>query len=218
MRYDFEQCAVQSRGTYCTAVRVTLSCVDSIHNVMNVSYFSFVLHRKGSVWETLREVDFRLSRRARIGITAVGLTRLFAAASHLDVVKLHRCVQVDDSVFRTISATCPRLRHLELGACDAITDEAVAGIAQLKNLVSLGLNETQLTDEGCAFLARGCSKQSLRELNVSKCRVTDTGLCEIIASCPGLVTLLFGGCHGVTSQTRNRLRPARHGYHAWTVY
>ena len=105
----------------------------------------------------------------------------------LRTLKLARCTNVDDQALDVISRRCVGLRALDLNGCTKVTDQGIKNLARLRTVQSLGLSATQLTDDGCMFVAEQAITRTLGELAISNCaKVSDVGATALISSCKHL--------------------------------
>ena len=103
-----------------------------------------------------------------------------ARLEHLTTLRLGGSVALTDAGVERL-ARLTKLRHLDLGGCP-VTDRALAAIAELPVLESLGLSWTRVTDAGVAPLAR-CRR--LERLDLSGTRTGD-GAVRAMAGLPRL--------------------------------
>jgi len=128
-------------------------------------------------------------------ITGQGLRKL-AAASGLRQLLL-RSTEVSD-VHLTALEQFPQLEALDLSAVASVTDAALAPIAALSNVRSLGLRRAKVTDAGLEQLAK---LTELEQLDLDGTKVGDAGVAEL-AGLMKLRRLILSGTQvtdGVTS-------------------
>jgi hypothetical protein len=99
------------------------------------------------------------------------------------------------------------LVHLDLSGCDGLTDAKVKQIAAFKQLTSLGLANTTVTNAGLAELP---SLERLETLNLHHCfNLTGRGLKEL-ARCPRLQNLYLCGCTRLSDADIRELGGLKH--------
>lgn len=110
---------------------------------------------------------------------------------------------VDDACLETVAARCPRLAHLDVRACDRITDAGVAAIGtrcQQLEFLNIGRHRDghKLTDASLVHVGRG---GRLRTLGVAGCGITDRGLWRVIQHLGHAIERLsLNGCHGLSDR------------------
>ena len=85
-----------------------------------------------------------------------------------------------------IAKSCKKLKELDLGHCHGITDEGICALKSLKNLQSLNMSHTNLTDEGVIglFFENFNFKVSLKELRLDHCpNITDDAVEVVLETC-----------------------------------
>ncbi|KAI9097560.1 hypothetical protein K1719_025331 [Acacia pycnantha] len=108
-----------------------------------------------------------------------GVCALAAGCSRLSEVLLWRRRNIGNDGVISICSSAKHLRHLSLGRCNLITDEALEAISAATRITVLNLEGCSLiTDRGLAYLASGSSSKSLKKLILAECdRITDSGVC-----------------------------------------
>lgn len=82
------------------------------------------------------------------------------------------------------------LIDLDLSKDKEVTDATLAHFPRLKDLKSINLSGSQITDHGLNYLPR-----TLASINLSKCRITDEGLQSLPLT---LISLNLSGCEEIT--------------------
>jgi hypothetical protein len=127
-------------------------------------------------------------------VTASGLARLGESCRELKKIGVD---DVSDAGLRKITASCPKLEHVDLRACPSITDDGAASLAKhCSGLYTLDLSYTQITDAGLAILVESC--RELKQIGLAKLAVSDAGLAKIAARCPKLENWDLSGCRNIT--------------------
>ncbi|KAI4316106.1 hypothetical protein L6164_024119 [Bauhinia variegata] len=108
-----------------------------------------------------------------------GLCALAVGCIALSQVSLRRRTNIGNAGVMSLVNSAKHLRHLDLGWCNLITDEALEAIGAASSIAVLNLQGCSLiTDRGLAYLASGFSSRSLKRLIVAECdRITDSGVC-----------------------------------------
>jgi F-box/leucine-rich repeat protein 2/20 len=111
------------------------------------------------------------------------------AGHRLKCINLAKITQFTDQGLMRLLSNCPGLRELDLSYCSYIGDAGMVGVAQLRNLATLKLeNCRDITDAGLGAIAAGC--KALRHLSLKWCLgVTDNGISFIARNCRHLETL-----------------------------
>lgn len=107
-----------------------------------------------------------------------GVGALAAGCSRLSEVSLRRRRNIGNDGVISICSSAKHLRHLDLGGCNLITDEALEAISGVICIAGLSLEGCCLiTDRGLSYLASGSSSKSLKKLILTECdRITDSGV------------------------------------------
>jgi len=83
-------------------------------------------------------------------------------------VNFYDCDSITDSGIMKLSASCPRLRSLDIGRCAKLTDASLYGLSRCTFLRRLNLRGCErVTDAGIRKLATTCT--NLRNLDVREC-------------------------------------------------
>ncbi|CAG0900151.1 unnamed protein product [Cyprideis torosa] len=97
---------------------------------------------------------------------------------------------------------CPKLRHLDLSSCEAITDDGLTSIAKgCPLLESLNISWCDLiTEQGTEAIARGC--QRLKSVTARGCAfLTDSAICKLARYCPLLEVINLQGCRALSDRS-----------------
>ena len=153
-------------------------------------------------------------------------------------INLRHVNYVSDSNLRFLPRT---LSHLDVGGCSRVSDHGVRRISSNCPLLSsLSLSRTSITDTALIHISRGRCRNTLREIRVNGCNISDRGIqvesvkyflmikvfyCKALLI-PGssLQIIIFHGCPGVTEQSRLSLSEflssegQRVRQVTWTVY
>ena len=109
-------------------------------------------------------------------------------------------LDVQDLVGGGVPGVCKQWNNLAPGLVedlnlskrrDLSSDDIVEIVTRYKNLTSLDLSFTQITDAGLQAILAVCKK--LQELDLTDTFLTDAGLQAIVAGCPGLRMLGLSG-------------------------
>ncbi|GLJ30301.1 hypothetical protein SUGI_0599470 [Cryptomeria japonica] len=113
----------------------------------------------------------------------------------LRIVCLKRRKGLGNVGVTSLMKSCPKIKHLDLGFCNRITDQALEAIGASNCLEVLLLNGCKLvTDRGLASLALGSTATTLKRLDLSYCdRITDRGV-SLLKHLSCLQELNLEGC------------------------
>ena len=166
------------------------------------------------------------------------LNKILYRNKFLVQINLRHVNYVSDSHLRFLPRT---LTHLDVGGCSRVSDHGVRRISSNCPLLSsLSLSRTSITDTALIHVSRGRCRNTLREIRVNGCNISDRGIqvesvkyflmikvfyCEALLI-PGssLQIIIFHGCPGVTEQSRHSLTEflssegQRVRQVTWTVY
>ncbi|XP_001635812.2 protein AMN1 homolog [Nematostella vectensis] len=156
------------------------------------------------VCKKLRKLDLNAVKDRRENITSNGIITLSQSCHDLQTVYLRRCTSIGDEAVIALAENCPQLMHLNLGGCLQITDRSLKALAKhSKFLQSLNVSKTKITDTGIFSLTSGCCTQSLKELHLAHCKdITDDGVESVLMLCPNVTILIFHNCPLVTDRSR----------------
>ena len=122
-----------------------------------------------------------------------------------DQYNLNTIIEIDaqltdilDEDVKYVARMCPNLVSLRLNECN-ITDESLFALSQnCSQLLSLNLKYSDaITDAGVVALSQGCCQ--LRTINLSDCdKVTDNGVIALAQGCPQLTSLYLTSCEDIT--------------------
>lgn len=130
-------------------------------------------------------------------ITNHGIQRLLEKCRNLHVLKLIRCVDLNDTGIAGMRTDMPNinLHSLYLDGCSRLTDGAVTQIAQCcPNLKHLHLNQCiKVTSSGAKVLAQHCSQLTELQFDHSE-GVGDEGVIYIVNGCPNMRCLHLVSC------------------------
>lgn len=157
-------------------------------------------------------------------ITSEGLNALASQCMGLQVVDLTGCAAVTDSGVRALARSCKWLEVISLSECTAISDVALIELgANCRCLYSIDFGGTEVTDKGVIGLASGVCCQSLKELQMVRCRnLTDQAVAAVLSNCVNIRIFLFHGCPLITDKSRealhNLIGPKKIQQVSWSVY
>ncbi|XP_053369863.1 protein AMN1 homolog [Clarias gariepinus] len=157
-------------------------------------------------------------------ITSEGLNTLASHCVSLNIVDLTGCAAVTDSGVRALARSCKWLEVISLSECPAISDVSLIELgANCRCLYSIDFGGTEVTDEGVIGLATGVCCQSLKELQMVRCRnLTDMAVAAVLSNCANIRIFLFHGCPLITDKSREALQnfigPNKIQQVSWTVY
>lgn len=128
--------------------------------------------------------EFPALEQIRCGQTRVGDTELqhLANLKTLKAIDLSDCNRVTIKGIEALSK-CPKLSFLKVWG-DTIDNDCMPFVAKMKSLRVLGLNDTNVTDEGIKQLA----ELDLREIHLFRTSIGDESL-RVISQMPNVVTL-----------------------------
>lgn len=108
-----------------------------------------------------------------------GVRVLASRCKRLSDVSLRRRTNIGNAGVISLCDSAKHLRHLDLGWCNLITDDALEAIGTATSITVLNLQSCSLiTDRGLACLALGYTSKSLKKLVLAECdRITDSGVC-----------------------------------------
>lgn len=122
-------------------------------------------------------VRLNLARNANLSYRAMGCFSYLKALRELNLSKWR---QMDNEELKMACQSAPELTSLILQECSSLTDQGFSQIGRyLKNLRSLDLSRTSITDTGLVAFLKEIT--SLRALDLEGCKeVSDTGIKEVI--------------------------------------
>ncbi|XP_036432074.1 protein AMN1 homolog [Colossoma macropomum] len=159
-----------------------------------------------------------------VHITSEGLEALASHCPCLQVVDLTGCSAVTDSGVQALARSCKWLEVISLMECSAVSDVALIEIgANCRFLYSIYFGGTEVTDAGVMGLATGVCCQSLKELQMVRCRnLTDNAVAAVLSNCANIRIFNFHGCPRITDKSRealhNLIGPNKIQHVSWTVY
>lgn len=112
---------------------------------------------------------------------------------------------VDDSLLMHLGRNCLNLKHLDLRACDHVTDAGIYAIAQsCKKLVTLNLGRKRkghlITDNSVAFLVR--NNTMLETVGLAGCSISDISMWELALKCgANLRRLSINDCVNISNNS-----------------
>lgn len=112
---------------------------------------------------------------------------------NLDTLSLSGAHKITDEGLKHIAA-CKSIRDLTLESCTTISNAGMEHLATMENLCSIGLERTQITDEGFAFLLK-CPK--LVNVTIGSLKITDDTL-AVIGKLERLYSFTMTNCINVT--------------------
>lgn len=135
-------------------------------------------------------------------------TRDLMRGGTLKKIILPGCTSVTDAGVSTIARDCPLLEHLDLRACEEVSDKSVRVVAHYcRNLVMLNVGRTngghRITNRGIRSIAR---HTAVTTLGVAGCHINDTTVWELaIHRGPYLERLSFNNCFLLTNNSVPRV-------------
>jgi len=115
----------------------------------------------------------------------------------LQQLSLAECELVTDNAIAVLTFHCPNLLLLDLAQLRNVNDNALSGIANLKNLEILDLKSAKITERALNIVINNALH--LRILNVGQClKVGDFALFEVGKLLYNLAKLSLNGCKRVT--------------------
>lgn len=118
------------------------------------------------------------------------------------------CSAVNDSVVGAIARDCPLLEHLDLRACEDVSDKSIRVVAHYcRNLAMLNVGRThggqRITNRGIRSIAR---HTKITTLGVAGCHINDTTIWELaIHRGPFLERLSLNNCFFLTNNSIPRI-------------
>ncbi|CAJ0580851.1 unnamed protein product, partial [Mesorhabditis spiculigera] len=204
-------------------------------NWMTVDFFDFQKFIKGPVVENLakRCGGFLkdLSLRGCENIQDSALRSFTRQCPNIERLSLYKCKRVTDMTCENLGKNCHRLQVLNLENCGAITDRALRFIADgCKKLEYINISWCDaITNRGISFLLKGCpelqalimkgcegvtdsvfnnladSMDSIIELDMNRCFVTDDTVQAIANGAARLEYLCLSQCPQITDRSLNSL-------------
>ncbi|XP_068083203.1 protein AMN1 homolog [Anabrus simplex] len=170
----------------------------------------------------LQKLDINPGRNQSRQISSSALMALMPCLPYLSVLYMRRCPAVTDEVIRTVVSCCPLLKELDVGGCTTISDESLNVLKDLKQLSSLNVSCSQVSDEGILSLVRGTCGNTLTELHLDNCLgVTDFAIQAIVLFCNNMKVLIFHGCPVTDASWQaleELLRKSKVKQLTWTIY
>lgn len=134
-------------------------------------------------------------------ITERALIELFTKLNKLKMICITYSPVVTDDVVRSIAENCNDLEALDVGHCNALTDDALYALCRLKNLRYLVISETSVTNNGVEALVKAIGSKIV-ELRMNDCpRITENLLVYIMNNCPELETLSYFNCKNINGNS-----------------
>lgn len=118
------------------------------------------------------------------------------------------CTTVNDSIVSAIARDCPLLEHLDLRACEEVSDKSIRVVAHYcRNLTMLNVGRThggqRITNRGIRSIAR---HTKITTLGVAGCHINDTTIWELaIHRGPYLERLSLNNCFFLTNNSIPRV-------------
>ncbi|XP_074597929.1 F-box/LRR-repeat protein 14-like [Brevipalpus obovatus] len=139
-----------------------------------------------------------------VGITDMGL-KYISSMSQLKEINLRSCNSISDIGLKYLSESDVQLNRLDVSFCEKIGDTGLDYIAQgLQSLRDLSLNSCSITDRGLVKLSQ--SLTLLETLNIGQCnKITDGSIFAITDNCRKLVAIDLYGCNLVTTAGYQRI-------------
>ena len=138
-----------------------------------------------------------------INIDVKGIQALSASCKSLVEVSLEGCVNVDDEAIRVLASVCTCVQDLNIAYCRRVTDTSMFHIAKDLWMESLDVsNCSKVTDEGlCAVIesSSGLLSLSVRWLR----RFTDRSLEKLAEQCRLLRHLDVARCENISEDGLN---------------
>ncbi|XP_072527714.1 protein AMN1 homolog [Salminus brasiliensis] len=159
-----------------------------------------------------------------VRITSEGLEDLASHCPCLKVVDLTGCTAVTDAGVQALARNCKWLEVVSLMECTSVSDVALTELgANCRFLYSIYFGGTEVTDDGVIGLATGVCCQSLKELQMVRCRnLTDKAVAAVLSNCANIRIFNFHGCPLITDKSREALHnltgPNKIQHVSWTVY
>ncbi|KAJ3089760.1 hypothetical protein HK102_005556 [Quaeritorhiza haematococci] len=103
---------------------------------------------------------------------------------NLEEICLANCFRISDAVIKEVVRSCPNLKSLDLSNVLAVTNEGVAGVAEIINdrMRELDLTGCNITDEAVIAVANWCP--SIISLSLENCfMLTEKSLTVVVTSC-----------------------------------
>ncbi|XP_019912124.1 protein AMN1 homolog isoform X1 [Esox lucius] len=144
----------------------------------------------------------RILLRGNLCITSEGMRALAASCPRLQVVDLTGCTAVTDEGVLALAHGCSSLEVLSLWGCSDVGDRALLELlGNCSFLHTLNLSGTQVTDEGVIGLATAQCSNSIKELQLARCRnLTDKAVKAVLTNCPNIQIFIFTGCPLITGE------------------
>ncbi|XP_051114758.1 F-box/LRR-repeat protein 3 [Andrographis paniculata] len=149
--------------------------------------------------------------------------RWISGMERLEILKMVGCGLVDDMGLEYIGKGCPSLKVLDVSRCDRLSTSALGSIIKghccllqlhasycfsdlrlaisnqfmdLKKLNVLRIDGARVSDSTLGIISKTC--RFLSEIGLSKCRVTDAGIVQLVNGCTNLKVLNLTCCSDLT--------------------
>ncbi|XP_063304225.1 F-box and leucine-rich repeat protein 13 [Pelobates fuscus] len=126
--------------------------------------------------------------------------KVLAQGRKLVKIRIEGNNRITDVSIKTISKSCPSLKHIYLADCQKITDIGLKTVSSLKNITVLNVADCiRISDPGVRQVVEGTSGTKIREINLTNClRVSDLSLLRIAQKCHNITFLSLRYCENVT--------------------
>lgn len=128
-----------------------------------------------TLFESCKNLQILDLKSATNKFTTEGLLKSIPELKNLTGLKIRNSEYVTDAVITKIAQNCRFLKGLDIGGCSNVTDESIAYLKDLK-LVQLNLSGSGITDRSLKMLSDCECGNSLIDLNVNDCNITEVGL------------------------------------------
>ncbi|XP_039127389.1 LOW QUALITY PROTEIN: F-box/LRR-repeat protein 3-like [Dioscorea cayenensis subsp. rotundata] len=140
-------------------------------------------------------------------VSDIGLAYIGSGCGELRELDLYRCIAVGDEGLAALVTGCKKIKKLNVCYCTQITDQGMKHLSRLEELKEIEIRGlTQVTSLGITAIAIGCRSlakldmkhcdsvddvgflaltqhsEFLRQMNISDCRISDTGLRKLLSS------------------------------------
>ncbi|XP_061679233.1 F-box and leucine-rich repeat protein 13 isoform X2 [Syngnathoides biaculeatus] len=121
---------------------------------------------------------------------------------------LAECINITDVGMENLCKYVTDLEYVDVSGCSELSDQAIKAFSfYCRGLLTLRMADCpKITDMGMQCLSHGAA-QYLRELDVSRCALTDRAVRYIERLCPPLSSITMHGCNRVSEDAAMRLQP-----------
>jgi hypothetical protein len=161
-------------------------------------------NRESSLLELVDSMPqlLKLDLSGNMHVTDVVLADIAAKLPQLDHLNVTQCTKISDKGLRLITENLTRLVHLSMGGCLGITNESLACVAKhCRSLKELNISRCSITDQGLNSLAEGVT--ALRSVDLDNLSlITDAALSHFVKHQDSLVDVSIKFCTKITAECK----------------